>query len=111
MNVFDLPGPQFLQLYVTLFIGSVALLFLLRYFLRGPFDDPMPGSQRLGALEIAYLGRGRRGTADAAIAALAHREVIKVKLDGSRPRVSAVGPLPVEATDVEAVVYDSALSN
>src|SRR5688500_15969834 len=104
MNVFDLPGPEFLKLYVTLVAGAIAALLILRQLLRGPFDDPMPGSARLGALEVAYLGGGRRGAIDAAIAALAHRDVVKVKLDGTRPRVSVVGPLPVDSTELEVAI-------
>lgn len=104
MNVFDLPGPEFLKLYVTLFAGAIGLLILLRYVLRGPFDEPLPGSQNLSSLAAAYLARGRRGTVDAAITSLAHRGAIKLKMDGVRPRVTATAQ-PIEPNAVETSVW------
>ena len=111
MNVFDLPGPEFLTLYVMLLGGAIGLLFLLRFLFRGPSDPGDARLAQLGALEAAYLGRGRRGAIDAAIAALAHREVLKVKLDGSRPRVKAIAAMPVDLTELEATVYEAAAAS
>ena len=110
MNVFDLPGAEFLKLYLVLLAGGVLLLVVFRYLLRGPFDEA-PAALRLSAEEVAFLAGGRRGTVDAAVAALAHRGVLKVRLARDKPTLKAIRPAPLEVTEVENDVYDAVLGS
>src|SRR5215468_5638103 len=107
-DVFNLHGPEFLKLYISLLAGAIVLLIVFRLLLRGPHDSPAAGLPKLGALEAAYLSRGRRGTVDAAIAALAQRGAIQVKSDVPQARLRSLNPPRIaELTDVEAAVYDA----
>lgn len=104
-NVFNLAGPEFLKLYGGLLAGAVAVLLVLRYLLRGPGGEPAVGADNLAPLETAFLTGGRRGTVDAAVASLVQRGLLKVKLDGNRPKLRTLHPMPIELNEVERAVY------
>src|SRR5687768_10064017 len=103
MSILDLRGPEFLQSYVTLLAGAVAIGFVLRRLMRGPSDEHPSWTPTLGALDVAYLSRGARGATDAAIAALAHRSVIRVR--GAPAVLEAHAARPNDLTPIEDAIY------
>ena len=79
MNLFDLPGPQFLALYSGMLIGAAAGGFLLRWLFRTPGGSPPAATPELDPYEIAYLSGGPDAATDAALAALVHRDLVRFK--------------------------------
>src|SRR5260370_20282838 len=78
MNPLDLQGPEFLGLYVVLFVAAVAAAFFLRRFLRLPGDEPSREALDLSPYEVAYLAGGEELTVNAAMARLVHENVLAV---------------------------------
>ena len=102
INPLDMPGPQFLKLYVVLMIAAAILARLLKRAL----VSPRWSDQRhidLDPYEAAYLRGGARQAIDAANAMLAQRQLLKVS--GSAHTVSTSGPLPAGAHWFEQVVH------
>lgn len=110
MNVLDLPGPEFLRLYLVLLATAVAIAFLLRWWLRQPGDDLPPRQlPDLHPFEIAYLVGGPSAVTDAAIANLVHRSRLVVMKRTGRLRPAnpdADGPIE-DATPLEQAVYQA----
>ncbi len=76
MNPLNLDGPTFLQLYLVVLGGCTLAAFLLRSAMRpaaGPLDTR---TSALHPAEVAYLAGGDRQAVQAAIAGLAHRDLI-----------------------------------
>lgn len=106
MNVLDLRGPQFLQLYLALLAAVTIAAILLRWLLRSPADDlPWPLPKYL-PLELAYLSGGPQGAVNAAIAGLVQSGAIEV--DAATRRLSAQPKDCRNATVLERVVYSLA---
>ncbi|HEX4795111.1 MAG TPA: TIGR04222 domain-containing membrane protein [Humisphaera sp.] len=99
MNILDLRGPEFLQLYAMLLGIVFVTAIIIRWLLRGPGGDPGQGISELQPLEIAYLAGGRRGAIDAAIAGLFQRGVLTAY--PKTRRVRATGELPPDASALE----------
>ena len=79
MNLFDLPGPQFLALYSGMLIGAASGGFLLRWLFRTPGGSPPGTAPDLDPYETAYLSGGPDAAVDAALAALVHRGLVRFK--------------------------------
>jgi uncharacterized protein (TIGR04222 family) len=109
MSVFDLPGPEFLKFYLLLLAVCVAGSVAFRFLIRTPAEELRGTTPRtLGALEVAYLAGGARAVTDAAVAALLHREVIRVEAPPVGPsRLVAAYPMPVDATPTEVAAYSA----
>jgi uncharacterized protein (TIGR04222 family) len=109
MNVLDLPGPQFLQLYVALLATLIVAALLLRYYLRQPGGDMPPGrAATLHPIEVAYLARGAAGATDAAMASLVQRGSLGVHRKSGRITASSLPPSPNEVSGWEQSVYTAA---
>lgn len=95
MNPLDLPGPEFLVLYVLLAGAAVVVGFVLRRAIEG---FPVPGAavSSLAAHEVAYLRGGLDAVADAALATLIRREAIAV--DDTRQQLVLASPVPAVAS-------------
>src|SRR5579884_3285935 len=104
MNVLDLRGPAFLELYLVLMGAALALAFIFRWILRGPGGEVPGFVARLEPLEVACLARGPQGVADAVVADLVYRGAVKV--DPKKGKLSAAQPLPPDCARIEAQVYD-----
>jgi uncharacterized protein (TIGR04222 family) len=76
MNPFDLPGPQFLGLFVV--GGFVALLVAVgtKHFLASIGKPPADVRERLRPEQLAYLVGGLERAVEAAVAALHHRGAV-----------------------------------
>src|SRR5688500_11334517 len=106
MSILDLRGPEFLQTYVTLLAGAVIAGLVLRRLMRGPFDEHPSWTPKLGALQVAYLADGPGGACGAAIAGLAHRNVIRA--GGSPARLALRAVRPNDLTPLEDAIYTAA---
>ncbi|MGB7157100.1 MAG: TIGR04222 domain-containing membrane protein [Tepidisphaeraceae bacterium] len=106
MSILDLRGPEFLQVFLTLFLLLIAAGLVFRWLMAGPFDDHPSHEPDLAPLEVAYLAGGAKSATDAAIASLVHRDVLTVRNSAPRAlRVAAM--LPDDATPLETAVYVS----
>lgn len=103
MNVLDLPGPEFLGFYCVLLAGIVIIGIALRSFLRGPGDVP-PSLGTLDAYEVAYLVRGPRMVADAALTSMFHAGKIKVRTSGA-VQLSDTELLPPKGKSIETQLF------
>src|SRR3954469_23998081 len=109
MDVFDLPGPEFLRFYAWLIgIGLVAAI-VLRRWLRSPGGEPpQVWDERVGPYGAAYLAGGADAALAAATAALLHGGAIEAadqKLTATG--IPAVGLHPLELAVVDAIVADA----
>ena len=104
MNIFDLPGKDFLGMYLALLAGGVIVAVLVRWLLRGPAALAEP--PRLTPYEIAYLSGGRKLATDAAIAALVQQKVLQTDTAANKIVAPAGGPSP--ADPLEQAVYRAA---
>src|SRR5947209_382710 len=82
MSPYDLPGPEFLGLYLGLLIAAVACAEVLRWWLRKPGADVNQEDPPLTPYEVAYLAGGRKGAAHAAVAGLVRKEALSVNAAG-----------------------------
>lgn len=78
MDLLNLTGPTFLNIYLALLLGAVALAIVLRRRTRIPLVGSDPTIPKLDPFEIAYLTGKEWGAADAAIASLVQRGAVKV---------------------------------
>jgi uncharacterized protein (TIGR04222 family) len=104
MEIFDLPGPEFLSFYIPFLLLAVAAALVLRWKLRDPGGDPrqLPS---LGPYESACLAEGPVGAISAAVASLMYRGTIVFKASGRELKVN--GSLPVNAEPLEDAVYEA----
>jgi uncharacterized protein (TIGR04222 family) len=111
MNILNVPGPAFLQLYVALLAVCIVAALALRAMLRSPGDALTPGqTPGLHPHEVAYLSGGTNRVIDTAIALLVHRGSLNVNKT-SRLLVSAGAPpedlTPLEQNIIHAVMTHS----
>jgi uncharacterized protein (TIGR04222 family) len=78
MRPYDLPGPEFLGLYVGLLFATAGCAELLRWRLRKPGVEINREDPPLTPYEVAYLANGRRGAVNAAVAGLVRKESLTV---------------------------------
>ena len=104
INPLDLPGPQFLLLYVFLIIVAAMLARVIKRSLVSPRWTDMRHIN-LDPYEAAYLRGGARGAIDAAIAMLAQKQLLKVS--STTREVITTGPLPAGAHWFEKAVHHS----
>lgn len=102
MNPFDLRGPQFLTLFSFLIALASVLALLLRYQLRTPGGEPPDGALE-DPYQLAILDGGPNRAAEAAIASLVHRGVLRANR-GTR-RIELTGPRPNNVHPAEDAVY------
>lgn len=87
MNPFDLRGPEFLLLFITLFTAAAATGSLLR---RRLADPELPARAELAQpdpYEIAFLAGGHGRAVEAAVASLAQRGLLSADPQGRRVRL------------------------
>src|SRR5262245_8754633 len=107
MNPFDLPGPQFLGLYVVLFMAVVGVAAGLRWYWRRPIDEPPPEALDLSPYEVAYLAGGPQLAVNAAIARLVQQGALAARAS-ERKLTRKEGPAPSgSAAALEKAVYHS----
>ena len=99
MNIFDLPGPQFLGVYATLLVAGISVALVIRNRLRGPAVDANMKSLDLQPVEVALLAEGDEHAVRTALAGLAHRELIAV--EPATQSIKAIGLIPKDAGNAE----------
>src|SRR5262245_39090925 len=108
MNPFNLPGPDFLGLYIGLLIGLVILGIWLRRYLNQPDESPDVDGIQLDPYEVAYLANGEPLVINGAMAQLVHANILGVTSTG---KLSTTGDLPESAHTVERAVYNAVKVN
>src|SRR5579863_2571731 len=102
MNPFDLPGPQFLALYVITFVVALAVAVWLRWHLCPPADEPEPEALDLSPYDVAYLAGHEELAIDTAMIRLVHENALVV----SNRTLNQTGTgLPADAAKLEQQVY------
>jgi uncharacterized protein (TIGR04222 family) len=105
VNPFDLPGPDFLRLYLVVFVAVMAMAGLLRWFLRLPGGDPQLDTNELSPFEIAYLAGGKNLALNAAIARLVHDDALALDTSHVNLKTTEAGAGGVAvASDVEGAI-------
>src|SRR5262245_53159149 len=79
-SIFDLRGPDFLSLYLSLIVVGVVVAAALRRLARGPGAEATTWPSDLGAYDVAYLRGGADSVVAAAVVALLHRGLVRVSL-------------------------------
>ena len=105
MNPFDLRGPEFLTLYVFLFLGILGLAAALRWHWRQPADEPGPEALDLAPFEVAYLAGGPTLAVNAAIARLVHEGALTVNASDRKLLRKEGGALSKGASRLEKAVF------
>ncbi|MFY1832007.1 TIGR04222 domain-containing membrane protein [Myxococcus fulvus] len=100
MDPLNLPGPDFLALYVLLAMSALALGFFLRWLLRTPGGSPDVLPQRLDPYEIAMLS-GPKAVVHTALARLLHQKALV--MDGTH--LTTTGKRSDFASHFERLVY------
>jgi uncharacterized protein (TIGR04222 family) len=104
MNPFDLPGPEFLRLYLVVLCGAVVIAAGVRWLLRQPGGAPPAEDLDLSPYEIAYLAGGERLAIDAAIVKLIHLGALAI--DALAGRLSSQGErLAATAHPLEKIIH------
>ncbi len=78
MNIFELPGPAFLAVYVVAMVLGTITAWMVRASLRRKREHVDARSLHLLPTEIAYLSGGEQQAVQAAVASLAHRDLLTV---------------------------------
>jgi uncharacterized protein (TIGR04222 family) len=104
VGVLDLPGPDFLGLYVALLAVAAPVALLLRKLLRRPGGNVDARFLSLRPFEVGYLAGGELQAVSALVASLAQQKLITVT-KGTKPTVVVAGPLPRGADNVEHELY------
>src|SRR5437870_3392645 len=78
MHPYDLPGPDFLGLYLGLLIAVASSAEVFRWWLRKPGPAIDQEDPPLTAYETAYLAGGKREAVYAAVAGLARKDAVSV---------------------------------
>ena len=104
MSILDLRGPEFLQVFLVLFLFPTVGCLVFRWVMAGPFDDHPSHEPDLDPLEVAYLAGGAKSATDAAVTSLVHRGVLTVR-GSSPPRLELAGTFPDDTTPLEAAVH------
>lgn len=104
MSILDLPGPEFLRLFWGLLAGAVVLGVAIRMWMRRPWDDG-GSAGALEPYEVAFLRAGPGGAVDAAVASMAHREIVMPYNAKREPKLRQARALPLEASEIERKIY------
>ncbi len=91
---FNLPGPEFLPLFVVFAAVVFGLAGILRWKLRGPASAPGLFQESADPYLLAYLAGGHARAVQAAIVALAARQSLRVDAQGGL----LAGPTPPART-------------
>lgn len=78
-SLLDLSGPQFLMVYASMLGLLIVAGFLIRWMLRGPFDDAPARILELDAYQTAYLNGGPSLAVASALASLASKKAVTVR--------------------------------
>jgi uncharacterized protein (TIGR04222 family) len=105
MDPFALNGPQFLGFFAVSFVLALAVSLFVRRTLRGPVDEPPPGSVKLDPYETALLAGGEAAAINSAIAALVHSGGLEVNKT-ERKLIAAKGT--TAGHDLERAVLSAA---
>lgn len=101
LNIFDLPGPEFLLFYLIAFSLCSLASLLLPHLLRFPAYLPMHIAESLSPFDIAYLKSGNFGALRAALTALYNRDLITA--DGMLHLFTRNGfPAPPQLSRIES---------
>lgn len=103
MNPLDLPGPEFLLLFMALILAALVAGLAIHWSCRLPAGNPPAEALHLAPYEIAYLG-GRELVVEAAVARLVNDGFVVVDSAGRWQKGHEV---LTKATDVERAVYES----
>ena len=90
-NPFDWRGPQFLQFYLLLLTGMLALALGVRYILLQPTDGPPASELALSDTEIAYLNGGANLALDMTLTQMHGRGLLEVDEKNGKIRASESG--------------------
>src|SRR6476659_8010955 len=107
-NPLNLRGPEFLKLYVLLFVGATIAAIVLRAILRRTIsaDDAVPDREpALDPFELAYFAGGPGRALQAAVVSLVQQGSVRFR---STRDVSAVRAPGNRASPLEAGVYAAA---
>lgn len=77
MNPFDLTGPEFLGVYVNVFLMVATVAAILRWSLRDPSDEAPELAEQLDPYDIAYLAGKEQLAVNAAMATLIQESVLQ----------------------------------
>ncbi len=108
MNPFDLPGPEFLQLYAIVLIVAVIVAYLARWLLRLPGGAAPAPAFDLTPYEVAYLSGGAALAIDAAVVRLVQLGVLFLDVGARRLSQRSVVALPARAHPLEQAVHRAA---
>ncbi|MDW5328131.1 TIGR04222 domain-containing membrane protein [Plantactinospora sp. KLBMP9567] len=102
-ETWDVPGPVFLTLYLT--IAGLVLLGTLLHRLVGFAGRRPPGAERLHPVQLAWLSGGDRLAVHATLGGLRAAGAV-----GTTPqhRLTQTGPLPIRATLLDAAIHRAA---
>ncbi|AGC45820.1 hypothetical protein MYSTI_04528 [Myxococcus stipitatus DSM 14675] len=100
MNPLDWSGPQFLRVYVAMFVVAVVTGIALRRLLRGPGGRTGREHQALDPYDVALLS-GPKEVVHTALARLLHEGVIR--MDGTN--IELTGKRPTLRSPVERATY------
>src|SRR5947207_11780745 len=103
MNPFDLPGPDFIGLYITVLAVAVGAAIALRWCLRLPAESGDLDVDDLSPYHMAWLAGGRERSVKAAAAALVQRRLLRLQ---DLPTALLVqGDCPADAEPLEREVH------
>jgi uncharacterized protein (TIGR04222 family) len=110
MNPFDLRGPDFLVLYVGVFLAVMVVAAILRWFLRLPGGEPPLETSDLSPYEIAYLAGRETLAVNAAIARLVHDDVLALDTSHVNLKTKAEGGVATVSEAVEEAILSAVRS-
>src|SRR4051794_30100698 len=105
MNPLDLPGPQFLLLYIVLMVVAAIIARRIKRSLVSPQWSTMRRIN-LDPYEAAYLRGGARQAIDAAVAVLAQKRTLEISKTVRTIRTTAA-PLPAGTHWFEKAVHQA----
>lgn len=104
--ILDLPGRDFLKIYVGAFLIGILIAFLIRVLLRQPHYGPILESAPLDQYETAYLAGEEERALHAALVSLFHRGLLVVNKEDKS--FSTQGELPSSAHFLEKTIFRAA---
>jgi uncharacterized protein (TIGR04222 family) len=107
INPFDLPGPEFLKLYIIVLLVAAAIAWFVRRRSLKASESTAMSHITVDAYEAAYLRGGARLAVDTAIARLVQNNTLAVSSQKCTLSIKAgvpPGAHPIEAAIVQAIV-------